>query len=103
MPKIPPFRSIQMKNDVIERMQQNVSQVFNALSSVELLNGRLITDVALTTSETLVDHKLGRAYRGWIVVNKNANQDVYVANTGLTERFLKLTASGTVTVSLWVF
>ena len=103
MPKIPPFKSLNFRETILDRFQQNIATVFGALSQVEPLNGRLIEDVALSTSETLVEHKLGRAYRGWIIVNKNAAQDVYVSSTTLNERFLKLTAAGTVTVSLWVF
>jgi len=101
--RIKPFKELRVKDPVVERVQSNISTAFNPLTDIPLLNGRLIEDVALTTSETKVEHKLGRAYRGWIIVDKNAAQDVYVSSETLTQRFLSLTAAGTVTVSLWVF
>ena len=87
----------------VERVQNNIESFANQLTNIPILNGVLLEDVALSGSETLVNHKLGRAYRGWIIVDKNANQGVWVTNTTYPERFLGLTAGGTVTVSLWVF
>jgi hypothetical protein len=98
------FKSIQVRDSIeLDRVQSNVELFAGSLQNIPLLNGRLVTDVALTTSETLIEHKLGRAIRGWIIVDKNASQDVYRSSEDLPERFLPLTAAGTVTVDLWVF
>lgn len=97
------FKKSTTENPDVNKVQVNIAEFVTPLISNEMLDGRLIEDVALSTSETLVEHKLGRAYKGWIIVNKNAAQDVYVSSTTLTKRYLALTAGGTVTVSLWVF
>ena len=101
--RIPPFKQLKLPNDTYERMQNNIAQVFDALGRLEILNGRLIENIDLTSAETPVEHRLGRAYRGWIVVNKNAAQDVYVSSTALNELFINLTAGGDGTISLWGF
>ena len=98
-----PFKSISTKSGELDRTQSNIKLFSDNIVNIPILNGRLIEDVVLSSSETNINHKLGRAYRGWIIVNKNAQQDVWVSSTTLNERFLNLTAAGTVTVSLWVF
>lgn len=98
------FQTIHTRdNPDLDRIQSNVEIFTRPLTNLPLLDGRLIEDITLSTSETLVDHKLGRAYRGWIIVDKDAIQDVYVSSAALPERFLALTAGGAVTVALWVF
>ena len=103
MARVAPFKTLTTRSLELDRVQANVSTFVNSVLDIPILNGRLIEDVDLTSSETLVEHKLGRNYRGWIIVDKNAQQDVWVSAENLTERFLRLTAAGTVTVSLWVF
>lgn len=80
-----------------------LDRLLDILADNPLLQGRLIEDVTLSTSPVLVAHKLGRAYRGWFLVDNNANTTVYNSVTDLEESFLELVASGSCTVSLWVF
>jgi hypothetical protein len=100
---VKPFKEITTKNEKLDRVQTNVTTFSDSVVSIEFLNGRLIEDVVLGTTEVQVEHKLGRELRGWIIVDKNAQQDVWKSASTLTKRFLSLTAAGTVTVSLWVF
>ena len=97
------FKPIISQDTFLNRVQNNMVVFGNQFLNNPLLDGRLIEDVSLTTSETSIEHKLDRDYRGWLIVNKNAAQDVYVSSTTLKSRFLKLTAGGAVTVSIWVF
>lgn len=75
------------------------------LNSRPFLDGRLVEDVDLTTSQTKVAHGLGRIPKGWVVVDKTGNVDVWRDTTGTSQRktFLYLKADAAVTVSLWVF
>lgn len=100
---VKPFKEFTTKNEKLDRVQTNVTTFSDSVVSIELLNGRLIEDVILGTTEVQVEHKLGRDLRGWIIVDKNAQQDIWKSSETLTKRFLSLTAAGTVTVSLWVF
>lgn len=97
------FKQIHTGDGDLNRVQDNITQFSTPISKLLLLDGVLLEDVALTSSETQVPHKLNRAPNGWIIVKKNAAQDVYESGTDVQNRFLSLTASGTVTVSLWIF
>ena len=103
MGKVTGFNGIKAKSPELNRIQANIDTFADSVTSIPILDGNLIKDVELSSSETQVSHKLGRKYRGWIIVDKNAQQDVWVSSTDLTQRFLALTAAGSVTVSLWVF
>ena len=97
------FKTIRTKNSELDRVQSNVQLFSNELTTNPLLDGVLLKDIDLTTTETLVNHTLGRLPQGWIIIKKDAAQDVYESGTTLQQRFLSLTAGGAVTVSLWVF
>ena len=71
-----------------------------------ILDGILITGQDLASGTTsIISHKLGRPIKGWVVVGKNAAQHVYdvQSSNDNPDKFLYLTAGGTVTVDLWVF
>ena len=88
------------------RLQQNYIESLNDLfSSVPILDGILLKDIALvSTGSNLVHHKLGRASRGFIVVKKSGVADIYNSTVqSLPDSLLSLETSVNVTVSLWVF
>ena len=68
-----------------------------------LLNGVLLTGVELGSTATQVPHSLGREPQGWIIVNKNADANVWQSSKDLSKAFVTLQASADVTVDLWVF
>jgi hypothetical protein len=97
-----------MKSQVIARdnslFQRNVQAAFAELIGIPILNGSLIENVILSTTATKISHKLGRPFTGFIVVKKNANVDIWMDSSAVDNSlFIPLDASGTVTVSLWVF
>lgn len=96
-----PFRKV-LQND-INRLQTNIQEFADSVSGIPLLSGTLLEDIELSATETKVPHKLGRTVRGWIIVTKNANYNVWRSSSELPKQFLPLTASGDITVSLWVF
>jgi len=75
----------------------------NKLSDKPLLNGSLLAGISLSTSEKSIDHKLGKKYQGFIITKLNANAVVWASSTTDSDKFLKLTASASCTVDLWVF
>lgn len=97
------FKRLKSETPELDKVQNNIQIFSDSVVEIPLLDGILIKDVVLTTSETLVDHKLGREPQGWLIVKKNAAQDIYESGSTLKQRFLSLTAAGTVTVTLWVF
>lgn len=99
---IPRFRKIRAKDVELNRAQEAVDQVFNTILVKQILDGHLIEDVAINTTAD-VDHGLGIAPRGWLVVRKDANEDVWENTSAVPTRLLSLESTGAVTVSLWVF
>ena len=97
------FSQIHTSSNDLNRVQDNIAVFANPITRNLLLDGVLIEDIDLTTSETKVNHTLNRKPNGWIIVKKDAAQDVYESGSTVPDRFLSLTAGGNVTVSLWVF
>lgn len=85
----------------LDKVQNNVEIFAQQFYRNSLIDGLLIEGVTVTTGTASVAHKLGRTPVGFIVVDKNANADIWTVSKNNT--FLTLDASATVTVSLWVF
>ncbi len=98
-----PFQKIKSPTTDLNKVQTNIALFSESLVNIPFLDGVLLEDLVLTTAEQKISHKLGRAYRGWILVRKNAAQDLYESSVTFPNQFISLTATGTVTVSLWVF
>lgn len=99
------FQPVATSNGDLGRAQQQLRLTLDPITAVPLLDGVLVEDVALTTSTKSVKHGLGRAPTGWLLVRKTANANVWDAqdSNAHPELTLDLVASGSVTVSLWVF
>jgi len=60
-------RNVQEMQSTLERTLQNVPSLD---SLPDIVQGNLIEDVTISSQNpTFVEHKLGRAWKGWIVVN----------------------------------
>lgn len=79
----------------------NVQQMKRILNELQkpLIAYRII-EVDLTTTETKINHKLGRLPLGYIPIKKNVASDIF---GGFDNKTLNLTATVDVTVSLLVF
>lgn len=99
-----PFRKQGGGDEDNFRAQSNVENALNGLRSSLILDGTLIEDVAVGTTETLIAHKLQRPIRGYIIV-KNNTLTAVAATSGTFNKnlFLGLIASSACTVSLWIF
>tara|TARA_Y100000310_G_C20671353_1_gene810490 strand:+ start:2469 stop:2786 length:318 start_codon:yes stop_codon:yes gene_type:complete len=100
------FERIATLDDVLNRVQERLEDSLAPVMDASIIDGQLITGQELVSGTTsIINHKLGRNIRGWIVVAKNAAQHVYDVQSSNDDpdKFLYLTAGGTVTVDLWVF
>ena len=86
----------------LNRVQDNVSAAFDILSGSTLLGGNIV-EVTLGTGVTEVSHFLPQRFTGWIVVRKNANENVWEGPQITPRATVALQASGTVTLSLYIF
>lgn len=87
--------------------QTNIREIFDEIADKEHLDSFLIEDVSLTTAAGTnnVAHKLGRAIRGWHIVKKNANADIWQDPESTVDQtlFLPLKVDADVTVSIVLF
>jgi hypothetical protein len=91
---------------VFNTAQDYVEEVLNPILNAAIIDGVILKDIDLVSgSFTSVEHKLGRKPRGYLVIRKSAAETVYEDAGDYDSRklFLKLKASGSVTVNLWVF
>jgi hypothetical protein len=84
-------------NSIFER------ETREAIKALDQVGVRKVTvlNVLLTTATTLVPHQLGKKPIGWIIINKNAQADVWCDTTQTTTADrIPLRASATVTVDI---
>jgi len=97
------FKRIRTVLTDLNKIQDNIKE-FVTQFDYTLLEGQFINNIDLTTSDTQITHKLSRDYKGYIIVGKDANQDVWLSATQeFPDKFLTLTASGNVTVNIYIF
>jgi hypothetical protein len=90
--------------EAIQKNFDQVQPVFQALAEKDLLDYQIVDDVALSAGHPLdVKHGLGRAYRGWLVINRNAAVTPYESARQRARTHLTLTAPSAVTISLLIF
>jgi hypothetical protein len=99
-----------------KNLDGNTRELLNmirGLQAIDVLKGRLVEGVDLANATDVdVAHLLGRAWKGWIVVDTyGASSAGRIDGTAPTvdydrAQYLRLRATGygaTITVSLWVF
>ena len=96
------IRSINTKDFALGQVQTNLITVLRDIARKEIIDGQLVENVAIGTTNTAISHKLGRTPLGYVIVGKNGPGDIYMSgeSDSLT---LNLTSTAAVTASLWVF
>ena len=109
MRSVKPFYKVEIEASDAE-MVQSVQMAFDSvekslagLVQSSIVTGTLLRDIDLTTTAKRIEHKLGRAPLGYIIVRQNANSTVFEQSETRKDIFLNLQASAAVTVSLWIF
>ena len=98
------FKKVGFEQKEVAKLQENVDSAIKRVLDAAIIDGLLLEGIELTNGQvTSIDHKLGRNLRGWLLVDKNANANVWRANTDKPGLKLNLNTSATVTVSIWVF
>lgn len=85
---------------VINTVQQNVDDAFTRLQTGSVLDNVIIENVVINTTNTL-SHKLNRVPRGYLIIKRSANAQVW--NGVITSSSIALSSSANVTVSLLIF
>lgn len=92
----------QDENENLMQVQRNWKSKLDPLLSKPLLNGRMLTNVALNNGSTTIPHGLTGTQQGWILVDVAGAATIF-RSAPFNNKNLVLTSSAAVTVSLWVF
>lgn len=101
---LPRFAKVQVDDEALNRVQDRIKVVTDALIANQLLEGRIVTVTLTSGSFNRVTHGLARRPQGYIVLRRNANANLWDQPDGTdASSFLYIQPSATVTVTLWVF
>lgn len=86
------------------RKQSNVESALNGLKNAVILDGTLIENVSVSTTATLIAHKLNRPIRGYFICSNNTLCNIASVNGTFDKTlFINLIASAPCTLNLWIF
>ena len=95
------FRTFSSEDEEINKLQVNIVETFFPLVSSPISGAALVGPVQLSTAPTQVAHKLGREFKGWLVVSPNAAENIFELARNSTS--VTLQATGDVSASILVF
>lgn len=96
------FKTTEFSDANLQKLQDNCERKFDVYDFLPFFGGILIKDVAITTSDTTINHGLKKVPVGYLVVKKNANAQIW-DTANFNQNNITLRASATVTANVWVF
>lgn len=96
------FRAVSSDVQDVNQLSRNVDEFTRPLVQNPLLDGQLLENISISGA-LLVNHDLGRPWRGYLITNKNASVDIYATRKTTDNLMILLTASGPATVDIWIF
>ncbi len=101
------FTRLQSDDGLFNRAQDNVQVFAEFLQSIPWLDGVLIEGVTINAGTTLVEHKLGREWRGWWLTDSSGTVGLQPSSlstsTADRSKFIEFVAGVPQTVNIWVF
>ena len=100
------FKKVNTAIKDLYQTQENVEQVLTPILNSPIIDGVLVKDVDVGTSDTVVNHKLGRSPLGWIVIKRNENAVIYESATTNNNRdkvLILKASSATTDTYFWIF
>lgn len=94
------FRKLLVKDPEVSRVQDNIADAFRRVATCPLVDGALVT-ASVVSGQNTIPHLLSRLPLGWVVVDRRANVTLY--RVSWDNNNLVLQASGSDTITLWVF
>lgn len=82
-------------------LQHNTERGLREIPGNLIMQGRLLEGLTVSTTATPIAHGLGRRPRGFFVVDRQGNTQIW--RTAWDTKFITLDASASDTVSIWVF
>ena len=100
-----PWKRVTTGDRVTEELQDNAEPIMKKVQEAFLLDGVLLKKETIATTATDVNHGLGRAPKGFIVIRRRGDATVWDLqyDSKSSAKTLTLIASAEVEVDLWVF
>lgn len=89
----------------IAQVQDNLDLTISEIQNSQFQNGVFVDASLLSASDNTINHGLGRKVTGWVVVDKNANANVWqsTAVNNFPDKQLILKTSVNVTAKIYIF
>jgi hypothetical protein len=85
-------------------MEANVAEMSRQLGPATWLDGVLIEDVPLVNGTNVINHRLGRRIRGWLLMRpRGAAAFSYPVETASDNKTLTLAFGASATADVWVY
>jgi hypothetical protein len=99
------FTQIWSPNEEVTRLQSHIKTALNPLLELPISDGILIKDLSIETTDTRVNHGLGREYEGFIITRLQSNAVIYESSTTNDDKnlFILLKGSGAATADIYFF
>lgn len=94
------FKRLFFGDSTLSRFQDNVTTWAAQIEPCPFLVGILI-ETTISTSDTIINHKLQREPEGFLILDQNANSVIW--RTLWNNETITLRASASVSVKIWVF
>jgi hypothetical protein len=95
------FKTINSKNWELSQIQGNTGTILDILTQIPFLDGVMLKSQVIDTTDTVLNHGLGRAPLGFVIMGKNGLGDIY--QTASSQFSLTLKSSVQVTANVWVY
>lgn len=95
------FKRINAKDYDLSKVQDNVDDALSPILSSEVLNGIILSDLEVSSTEQIFNHRLNRQPLGWFVIDRT--DDIRVWRTSWNTKTITLKANNSGAVSLWIF
>lgn len=94
--------TINSPDRVLNMIQNQWAAILNPLLSNPITKGNLLTNVALASGVTVINHLLDRQQQGWVLTDVSGAATIYRSQP-LNSKTLTLTSDAAVTVNLLVY
>lgn len=99
------IRKIPGVSQDLVQLQANIDTLINEVQQEPPLRGVLLKDVSIATTDTFINHGLGRAYQGFMVARLRNDARIWEPSTDNNQPTTQiiLIASAACTASIWVY
>ena len=88
----------------LPKMQVQWAAALNPVLSNLIVNGLLLSNVAIASGTTVINHMLARNMLGWMITDIQGAATIYRPNTTpFNDKTLTLVSNAAVTANIWVF